>query len=181
MAELQEYQVKLPADADIHKVIELAGGDHNENRFDHQGGVWYIHAPSQKAVDDALQAYDHGAHQLTIARAARLAELSARRWEVETAGVTVLNRRFATSREARASMAGAVAALPAGGKRTKIDFKTLDGWCELTAAQMAQAWQAVNDHVQAAFTNERAIAGKIAAAKTAADVEAVDLEAGWPS
>ncbi|MFN8727014.1 MAG: DUF4376 domain-containing protein [Rhodospirillales bacterium] len=112
-------------------------------------------------------------------RAAKLAELSARRYAKEIAGVSIGGLAVSTDRESQALITGAALAATLDAAYT-VDWKTPAGFVTLSAVQLLGVAQAVRAHVQACFSAERAKSEAIAALDTAAAVLAYDLEAGWP-
>lgn len=113
-------------------------------------------------------------------KAALTADVSQKRWEVETGGIVVGGATIMTDRGSQAMVNGAYA----GALRNPdvlIDFKGASGWVTLDAATMIAIGDAVFAHVQACFTRERALHQAIEAAATHAALDAVDVEAGWPS
>lgn len=175
---MPEFSVRLPHDANIRAVIEAAGGNPDINRWD--GEIWHVDAPSQAALVEALKTYDHNSVIIPMLRAEKLAALADRRWRSETGGMVFNGRRVSTTRESQAQIDAAFNALPAGNpKRTTIDFKFVDGWAALKPGDIKSLWDAKNDHVQSRFSKEREICAKIQAAKTVAELNAVDIETGW--
>jgi hypothetical protein len=61
-----------------------------------------------------------------------------------------------------------------------VQWKTGAGFVTLTAAQVIAAAQAVRAHVQACFDHEADVAAEIDAAETLAELQAIDVSAGWP-
>lgn len=117
---------------------------------------------------------------LANAKADRLAALAARRFAAETGGVTVAGMPVETGRATQAILTGA-RILAKENSAYAVDWKTAAGFVTLDAAAIIAAADAVAAHVQACFSNEKAIAAEIAAAADAAAVAAVDIDAGWPA
>jgi hypothetical protein len=115
-------------------------------------------------------------------RSALRVRLAERRWRSETGGVAItgFKSRVDTSRESQAMMSGALLA----GQYSVVDtfdWKIGPGvWVEITNAQLVVIASAVAAHVQACFSNERAIENKITAATSIAELTAIDINAGWP-
>jgi hypothetical protein len=61
-----------------------------------------------------------------------------------------------------------------------IDWKAADGWAQLDATAITAIATAVSDHVQACFSREKALTLLIEATTTIEELEAIDLESGWP-
>ncbi|MCJ2141864.1 DUF4376 domain-containing protein [Methylobacterium sp. E-066] len=88
---------------------------------------------------------------------------AAKRYAVETGGITVSGARVRTDRESQALLTGAYVRAqknPAG----TVSFKTLDGFVKLPAAQVIALGDAVGDHVQACFDAEEAVDAALSAA-----------------
>ena len=113
-------------------------------------------------------------------RADLMAAVSAKRWAVETGGITlpggavvgttIDDQNRITSVIANAQLAGV----------TSVDFKAQSGWVTLSLDHMRGIAGAIALHVQACFSAERAHHEAIAAASDA-DLMAYDVNAGWPS
>ena len=113
-------------------------------------------------------------------RADLMAAVSAKRWAVETGGITLAggavvgttidDQNRITSVIANAQLAGV----------TSVDFKAQSGWVTLSLDHMRGIAGAIALHVQACFSAERAHHEAIAAASDA-DLMAYDVNAGWPA
>lgn len=103
---------------------------------------------------------------------------AARRFVVETGGITVSGASIDTSRESQSLITGAYAYSQAHPDEA-ITFKAKSGWVTLSAAQVAAIATAVAAHVQAAFAAEQAVDAAIDAGTitTLADIDAAD----WPA
>lgn len=109
------------------------------------------------------------------------ATLSSVRYAHETRGVTINGSSIATDRQSQALITGAYTYSQLNPEAL-IDWKGADGtWTKIDAATIAGIAHAVATHVQACFTNERALSELIDAAETVEDLESIDLESGWPS
>ncbi len=113
-------------------------------------------------------------------RADLMADVSAKRWAVETGGLTlpggatvgttVDDQNRITSVIANAQLAGVVS----------VDFKAQSGWVTLSLEHMRGIAAAIALHVQACFSAERAHHEAIAAASDA-ELYSYDINAGWPA
>ena len=93
------------------------------------------------------------------AAAARLADL---RWPRETGGLVLPDgSRIATSREAQATLTGAIQLVAAGVLAEPVAWKTAEGWIELDRAGLMAVAAAVAAHVQACFAAERAVLAQV--------------------
>jgi len=109
------------------------------------------------------------------ARKATVAAIAARRWEAETAGITVNGMAIDTGRDSQALITGAaVSAMldPAYSVR----WKTPAGFIDLQGQQIIAMATAVRAHVQAAFDREAELLEALA---DGTFTEAM-LEEGWP-
>jgi hypothetical protein len=102
-------------------------------------------------------------------KAAARARAALRRWQAEIDGIEVMGVRVDTGRESQAMLAGANLLATMYPDMT-IDWKTDDGWVQLSAAQIIGLSSAVGLHVQACFTRERMISELIDAADNPAAV-----------
>lgn len=134
----------------------------------------------QTCVETAPGVYELTDRPIAEIRAAKLAELSARRYAKETAGVVVGGMSVSTDRESQGLITGAALAATLDSNYT-VDWKTPGGFVTLSAAQLLGVAQAARAHVQACFSAERSHAEAIAALDTAAAVANYDVESGWPA
>lgn len=105
---------------------------------------------------------------------------TARRWEVETGGITLpggitvktgkADQDRITSVIANAEMAGI----------DSVNFKAESGWVTLPIAAVKDIARTIALHVQACFTAERAHHEAIAALNSEAAVRAYDVSVNWP-
>jgi len=63
-----------------------------------------------------------------------------------------------------------------------IDFKNTDGtWSQLNATEITAIAEAVANHVQACFSNEKVLGDAINSKSTYSELMNIDLKTGWPS
>ena len=113
-------------------------------------------------------------------RATLMQAVSAKRWAVETGGLTLAggatvgttidDQNRITSVIANAQLAGV----------TSVDFKAQSGWVTLSLDHMRGIAGAIALHVQACFSAERAHHEAIAAASET-ELMAYDINTGWPA
>ena len=113
-------------------------------------------------------------------RADLMVAVSAKRWAVETGGLTlpggatvgtaVDDQNRITSVIANAQLAGVVS----------VNFKAQSGWVTLSLEHMRGIAAAIALHAQACFSAERTHHEAIAAASDA-ELYGYDINAGWPS
>ena len=99
--------------------------------------------------------------------------LASRRWQAETGGMTFNGAPVATDDRSKALIYGA--------RGRTVKFKTASGqFVPLSASETEALADAVADHVQACFDHEAVLLDAINAAETVEELEAVDINAGWP-
>ena len=114
-------------------------------------------------------------------RAAKLAALAARRWQAETAGITVEGVPVMSDRESQGLIVGAALQAVIDPAYT-LRWKTAAGaFVALSATELLAVAQAVRAHVQACFDREAALTEAINAAADVAALDAADIGAGWPA
>ena len=103
---------------------------------------------------------------------AKLAELASARYAQETGGLALNGMTIRTDRESQALITGA--ALKASTDESYVcRWKTVEGFVELTAAQIIAVADAVRDHVQASFDHEAELVALVDAAETVEELEAI--------
>ncbi|GAA4401240.1 DUF4376 domain-containing protein [Quisquiliibacterium transsilvanicum] len=114
---------------------------------------------------------------LDEAKAAKLAEIAAARYEREVSGTVLNGNPVDTDREMQSKIAGAMAAFQAGFI-TSVDWK-FGGttFVTLTGEQVQAIARAVTQHVQECFTWERFMVERVNAAATVEEVNAIVVEA----
>lgn len=125
---------------------------------------------------------------LAALRLKRKAVLAEKRWQLETGGITISGASIRTDRESQALITGAKVAIDVGAI-SSVDWKASNGFVTLNGVQVTAIATAVCQHVQACFSNEKALAAALDAAgsdtgltlaQRAAQILAVDLDSGWP-
>lgn len=103
------------------------------------------------------------------------------RWTREESGTTVNGLPIKTDDESQRKIAGAVQLFDKDPTLTAIDFEAQPGvWVTLNKAQMEAIGVAAGRHVQACFTQSKALMTAVSAAGTHAALDAIDIGAGWP-
>ena len=112
-------------------------------------------------------------------RAALLDEIAAKRYAVETGGLTFPGGMcIGTDRQDQAIITGAVSAIQLG--QSIFDWKGADGtWITLTDKQIVQIGATVAAHVQACFSAEKRHCEAVSALKDD-KLDGYDVNAGWP-
>lgn len=151
--------------ANTHRVVEAAPAE--------QGGVW-----SQRWTVVALTAAEK-AEALAIEKARLIAAATAKRWEVETGGVTFPDgTRVGSTTEDQNRITTVIANAQHAGV-TSVDFKATSGWLTLSIAELEGIAAAIALHVQACFSAERDHHEAIASL-TLAEARSYDVGTGWP-
>lgn len=102
--------------------------------------------------------------------------IAARRYEAETAGITVNGMPLDTGRDSQALVTGAALAAVIDPNYT-CQWKTAGGFVDLAAQQIIALASAMRAHVQACFDREAALLDALAAG-TYTDEQ---LDQGWPA
>lgn len=113
-------------------------------------------------------------------RVALKSAATAKRWAVETGGITLPNGVQVSTGTADQNRIASVIATAALGGVESIEFKASSGWTTLTLEQLRGIAAAIALHVQACFAAERAHHEAIDAASDAA-LASYDVDAGWPA
>lgn len=111
-------------------------------------------------------------HTLDELKTAKKAELAGDRFTFETSGVAVSGVTIATDRESQALITGAALAAMRDNEYS-LTWKGLNGFVDLTAAQVIAIAMAVRTHVQIAFNQESKLVAQVDAASDSATVEAI--------
>ncbi|WP_337267049.1 DUF4376 domain-containing protein [Oryzifoliimicrobium ureilyticus] len=101
------------------------------------------------------------------------AYLAAKRYQLETGGITLQGMRIETDRQSQSMITGAFAYAKEDPDLT-VEFKTKDGFVSLTSAQLTAIGAAVAQHVQASFAKEKEVYDAIKAGTitTTAEIDA---------
>lgn len=105
---------------------------------------------------------------------------TARRWEVEQAGIVVAGVPVQTTTEDQNRITSVLTAITLGNL-AQVDFKSAAGWITLPADAIKGLGAAISAHIQACFTAERRHHEAIEALQTVEALEAYDVSQGWPS
>lgn len=155
-------------DAITHVVREVAPALSTKGQYEQQ---WEVYALGAETVEANIKA---AKERLTDAA-------TAKRWEVETGGMTLPGGvHIATGTEDQNRITSVIANAQRAGVET-VDFKAASGWLTLTLAEVQGIASAIALHVQACFSAERAHHEAISLLTTAKGVTDYDLNAGWPS
>lgn len=112
------------------------------------------------------------------------AKVTAKRWEVETGGITLPNRVHVLSGvEDQNRIATSIQGMTEAGLDS-IDFKASSGWVKLTLTELKAISVALTRHVEACFARECALHKMCDEAKTVEELKHIaeqDLNEGWPT
>ena len=112
-------------------------------------------------------------------RADLMAAVSAKRWAVETGGLTLPGgATVGTTIDDQNRITSVIANAQLGGV-VSVNFKAQAGWVTLSLEHMRGIAAAIALHVQACFSAERAHHEAIAAASNA-ELYGYDINTGWP-
>lgn len=115
---------------------------------------------------------------LSDVKAAKLAKLAQKRWEVECGGITVAEATIATDDRSKTLMNGKYRTAEKNPDATHR-WKGPAGEITMTSAQVIAIGDAVSAHVQACFDRELDLIAEVEAAATVAAVRAIDINSGW--
>lgn len=152
--------------------IELLDGDYHKL----QSGL----AKGKQIIN--VDGYPMLSEPLTPLRthASLLSDVAAKRWQVETNGITVTGTQIKTDRESQAQLISAYTSLK-GGLIADTQWKAADGSFTLvTLAEIEPVAKAVVAHVRACFAAERSHNDAITLLQTQAELDAYDIHTGWP-
>ncbi len=107
-----------------------------------------------------------------------IAHAADKRYAVETGGIVINGMAIMTDRQSQSLITGAYSYVKENPDIT-VRFKTMTGFVELTAPQMANIANTVAAHVQANFATEAVVAAEINAGTTTT-FEGIDA-AAWPT
>lgn len=130
------------------------------------------------APSDARQMWNNEAWGDIVQDIDLTAYAAAKRFEIETGGITVAGQSIDTSRESQSMITGAYTFSQAHPTEI-VKFKAVSGWVSLDAPTLAAIATAVGEHVQKCFKIEEALDEAIAsgAITTTSQIDA----ANWPN
>ena len=114
-------------------------------------------------------------------RRALVARATAKRWAVETGGLTLPDGSRVLTAKADQDRITSVLFNAVDAGIESIDFKAESGWVRLDVEALRQMATQIARHVQACFSAERAHHQAIATLETEAQFNAYDGTDGWPS
>ena len=130
-------------------------------------------------VTSAISAWN--AAGLARAKVAKLQALADRRYRAQIL-CSFGGGQAASDDTAAARISAAIGALEDAGQTGPVNWKFADGsWVPLSLSNLKLLRGAGVTHVQACFDMEAALAAEIGAATTTVDVNAIDIDSGWPT
>lgn len=105
--------------------------------------------------------------------------ITARRWELETGGITIGGITVNTGLDDQNRITSVLASIALGVE--SVDFKTADGWVTLAAEEIQGIAAAIGQHIQACFTAERRHHEAIENLYSRTALAAYEIASGWPS
>ena len=106
-------------------------------------------------------------------------EVTSKRYDTEVGGITIGGAIIKTDRESQSTVNGALSFLQIN-QSAVIDWKGANGWTTINYYQIMYIANAVGLHVQACFSREKVLHGIIDACTTLAELDAIDINTGWP-
>lgn len=152
---------------DTHRVEEIGPKE--------EGGQWIQQWRTIKLTAPEI------AERLAAVKAQLLADATAKRWAVETGGVTFPDGTHVSSTTDDQNRITTVIANAALAGVTSVDFKAASGWVTLTMPELQGIAAAIAIHVQGCFSAERAHHDAITALTTLPAARAYDVGQGWPT
>ena len=135
----------------------------------------------QEAENTYLQHMKVTPYDLDTAKRVVKERITAKRWEVETGGITVEGAgKILTAIDDQNRISSAIAGIETAGIDA-VDFKAADGWVHLTKAELLGIAALIVKHVQACFSQERALHELTDAATSVEDLLGIDITEGWPA
>ena len=105
--------------------------------------------------------------------------VTSKRYEVETGGLTLYDgTEISTDKLAQSMLSGAYSNVTRNPTKM-LDWKGANGWVTISKAQLDTITDVVGDHVQAAFSNERAHHEAVDLLGTVQEVVDYDITVGW--
>lgn len=118
--------------------------------------------------------------KIAEARAAKLADLDAYRWEREIGGFDLAGMTIRTDANSQAKVAAAYTLAKLDPEYMVPVWEAVPGnFVSLSNAQLIAIGDAVRDHVQDTFNHKAVLHGQIAALETIEAIEAFDIAAAW--
>lgn len=155
------------------------------------GGGWF-QWPDGAMASPAIAGAEYGDYHLALvvppsltleeAKAAKLATLADKRWSAETGGVVVAGAPVKTDRESSSILTSAYVLAKDDPEYIVTNWKVDQGvFITLDANTIIALSTAVRTHVQACFDREAVLSALILAAADQTELDAIDIDTGWPT
>lgn len=117
---------------------------------------------------------------LDLFKAQKIDVLAQRRWDAQTSNLIFEDGTiFKTTPDDVNRLATTLQTLQGAGE-IEIDFKAESGWITTTVDSLKDVHDTIAIYIEACFSNERRLSEAIDAAKTLDELNAVDIQDGWP-
>lgn len=116
-------------------------------------------------------------------KASLINKIRAKRWAVETGGVTVGGHVVISDERSQAKLTGAIALFQNDSTLTTIDWEATPAgtYVSVDRATLTAIGVAMGRHVQACFSRAKALIDAVNAAQDHATIDGIDISSGWPS
>lgn len=113
-------------------------------------------------------------------KSVKKAEMVQRRWDAQCSNIVFDDGSvFKTHPDDVARLATTLQTAQAAGKIT-VDFKTANGWTTLDVPRLRNIHDVVANYVEDCYSNERRLEEALDAAKSLDELNAIDIQSGWP-
>lgn len=109
-------------------------------------------------------------------------KIANKRWEVETGGIEIDQKKFSTDRESQTKYTAiAVSIAQSDPTNWSINWKTNDGsFVTLNAQEMSTVINLILGHVQSSFNREFDLITQIDSCETIDEILEIDINSNWP-
>lgn len=130
--------------------------------------------------DKVVERYTVASKSLDDRKTEMQAAIRAKRWEIETGGISFGGATIRTDEVSQAKLNGAVALFDKDPTLTGIDWEAAPGvWTQVSKDAVTAIGIAVGRHVQACFSRSRELSEAVAAAKSHQALSAINIADGW--
>ena len=152
----------------------------NVDRVTHEVRQEPIHKWTVKS-DRVIVVYSIRQYDVETQKSEAIGRARQRRQKAEVSGITVNGIDIRTTPNSQARVAGLMTTVLADDQADNFDFEHQPAqWVTIDRATAFAIGKAVSDHVQAGFTRQRQLQSDIEAAQDMYDLQAIDLNSGWP-
>lgn len=169
-----------------NEFIEIRSYESKPEDIPHKNVAWYDVVYEQG--ETAFTGIENGNWVIRTAlptldelKQAKISELAAKRWQVETSGTIFNGMSLATDTVSQIKYVGAVVGVQMDPSNT-LKWKMADGsFVELDATAITAIAMAVRTHIQACFDKEADLKVLVEAAISKEELDAIDIYTGWPA